>query len=54
MIWYEVVENLEGNTTAVRRFRTKAEAEAFVQENVEWVYDGYETVDTDGPYFYHQ
>lgn len=60
MIWFEVADDNGDGTTCRRRFRTRAEAQAWrdkMEDDECFQQDGdgspVEEIDTDSPYFYH-
>jgi hypothetical protein len=54
MKWFEVVEELGDGYYALRRFKTKEAAEAYVDKNEEWCQNGFYEVDTESKYFYFE
>lgn len=52
MIYFEVIEDLGDGSNATRRFKTREDAQKYVEQNEEWCYDGFDIVDTDSPDFF--
>lgn len=52
MIYYEVVEDVGDGYAASRKFRTRAEAEDYADNN-EGCMNGVDRIDTDSRDFYH-
>lgn len=52
MIYFEVIEDLGDGSNATRRFKTREDAQKYVEQNEEWCYDGFDIVDTDSPLFF--
>ena len=52
MKWFEIVEDGGDGSSCVHRFRTKEEAEVYLEENEEWCRDGVDRVDTESSYFF--